>query len=115
MLANKLVQVHGESDILVKDTRGVIYTRLGKNDTTKLAAAIADLEVVVKKKPTPLHMLHLARAYKLSGSPEDAKKSQELVQEVVGEPSLEDKGKPRLSPRDIDPAERDEILTMLKR
>ena len=115
VLANKLVKIHGESDILVKDTRGVIHTRLGQKDPAKLAAAIADLEVVVKKKPTPLHMLHLARAYKLSGSPEDAKKSRELVREVVGEPSLEDAGKPRLSPRDIDPAEREEILGMLKR
>jgi predicted Zn-dependent protease len=47
------------------DTRGVIYTRLGR-----LAEAIGDLEAATKGARSPTMLAHLARAYHLHGEPE---------------------------------------------
>ena len=102
IFAEKLVEIHGGTDPLVRDTRGVIYTRLGRNDRAMMARAVTDLEAVVKEKSAPLHLLHLARAYDLVGRKDEAKKCRESA------------GLKGLEPRDVDPAERDEILAMLK-
>ena len=100
--ADTLVTLYGQKDPRVKDTRGVILTRLGKKDPSKLAMAIEDLEIVVREDPAPLHKLHLARAYELYGKIEESRKLRDSAR-VSG-----------LTPRDIDPAEREEILEMLK-
>ncbi len=95
--ADLLVKKYGDKDPLVKDTQGVIYTRLKRYEE-----AIEDLTAVVKAKPTPLHLLHLARAQRLAGDLTEARKNEDSAR-IAG-----------IAPQDIDPAERKEILDMLK-
>jgi tetratricopeptide (TPR) repeat protein len=99
--AEQQVKILGENHAGALDTRGVILFRLGKNDPAKLAQAIEDLEKVAKLEPGPLHDLHLARAYALAG------------RKPAADDCLASARKGKLVPQDIDPAERDEILSLL--
>lgn len=89
-LADALVRRAG-SDPEALDTRGVVHTRLGR-----AADALKDLEEAVRLAPTPLNQFHLARAYRLAGRPDDARKARDralaagLTLEGVDAPERDD-------------------------
>jgi cellulose synthase operon protein C len=58
----------------ILDTRGVIYTRLGKYD-----AALADLEVAARDLHDPSVYFHLARVYLKKGKADEVRKNRELA------------------------------------
>ncbi len=100
--AEQQVKILGENHAGALDTRGVILFRLGKKDPAKLNRAIQDLEKVDKLEPAPLHDLHLARAYASAGRTPDAERYFARARQGG------------IAPKDIDPAEREEILSLLK-
>lgn len=80
------------------DTRGCIYTRLGR-----YPEAIRDLELSVHERPTALALAHLARAYYKAGRKEDFEKTRERVKKAT----------PPLAPGGIEEAERAELTTLI--
>lgn len=100
--AEQQVKILGENHPGALDTRGVILYRLGGKDPASRDRAIQDLEKVDKLEPAPLHDLHLARAYALAGRKADADRAFARARQGG------------IAPKDIDPAEREEILGLLK-
>lgn len=96
-LANSWLQISGR-DTNALDTRAIVYSRLGKH-----AEAIRDMEEVIKAAPTAQNYFHLARVYKQAGRTEDARRNRDLALQAG------------LTPREVDPAERDdyEVLRQL--
>lgn len=94
-LLDDLVKVAGR-DVQSLDTRGIIYSRLGKHDE-----AIRDLEEVVQTESSAMHEFHLARAYLAAGRRDDARKA------------LARGRKAGLDPRQVDPAEKKELENLL--
>jgi tetratricopeptide (TPR) repeat protein len=86
-------------DASLLDTRGVIFTRLGKFDR-----AIADLEASVKQAPAPIGYFHLARAYQMAGKESEFKKARERAIQLGLNPGLPQ----------VQPNERAEVEKMLK-
>ena len=80
------------------DTRGCIYTRLGRLDE-----AIRDLELSVRERPKPIAMAHLARAYKKAGMTADYERIRDRVRA----------SKPPLVPGEIEEAERAEMVELI--
>jgi tetratricopeptide (TPR) repeat protein len=80
------------------DTRGVILTRMGRLDE-----AIADLEAVVRDKPSGIHHFHLARAYLKAGNIDLFQKVRELMR------------RDGLTAEDGDPTERAELTALLQK
>lgn len=81
------------------DTRGCIYTRMGKLDL-----AIRDLELAVRDRPTGIIWAHLARAYhKKGGRAADFERARQRALNAT----------PPLNPAEIEPAERAEIEALI--
>ena len=80
----------------ILDTRGVILTRLGRFDE-----AIVDLKASAADRPSPTILYHLARAYRKAGRDADFRASRDQARRIG------------LSPKDLDPAERDEMRTLM--
>lgn len=93
--ADRLINVAGRTPQAL-DTRGVILTRLGRHDE-----AIRDLEDAVRREPGALHHLHLARALQRAGRTDDARKSRDLARRAG------------FSPKDLDPAEKADLQSVL--
>ncbi len=68
-----LIQSQGRTAPIL-DTRGVILTRLGR--TTE---AIKDLEDSNRNVANPVHLFHLARAYRVAGRIEEFQRCRNLV------------------------------------
>ena len=64
------------------DTRGMILARLGRLDE-----AIADLERSAKVDPSPVHHIHLARAYAQAGRPDDRRRSLDAARLASANPN----------------------------
>ncbi len=80
------------------DTRGVIYTRLGRYNE-----AIDDLRLAVLERPTGVVWAHLARAYQKAGMTEEFEKAREKAKTA----------KPPLKPEAIEKGERDELVALI--
>jgi tetratricopeptide (TPR) repeat protein len=95
-LVDDLLKVAGR-DVQSLDTRGLIFSRLGKHDD-----AIRDLEEVVKTEPDAMHHFHLARGYLAAGRRDDARKALSRARQLG------------LDPRQVDPAEKEELQNLLQ-
>lgn len=80
------------------DTRGVIYTRLGK-----YREAIEDLKLAVLDRPSGITWAHLARAYHKAGMTEEFEMARARAKEA----------KPPLKPETIEKGERDELVGLI--
>ena len=80
------------------DTRGCIYTRMGKLDL-----AIRDLELAVRDRPTAMIWAHLARAYKKAGRTADFEKAKDRALNAT----------PPLELAAVEKAERAEIKALI--
>lgn len=79
-----------------RDTRGVIYTRLGRLDE-----AIADLEAAARGRPSGTVLAHLARAYHLADRPEKFREARDRAREL------------KLKPEDLEPRDRRDLAPLL--
>jgi tetratricopeptide (TPR) repeat protein len=73
---------HVGSDASLLDTRGVIFTRLGKFDQ-----AITDLEAAAKANPSAGNLYHLARAYQKAGRTAEFQKYRTRAKEAGLKPT----------------------------
>ena len=80
------------------DTRGVIYTRLGKVDE-----AIRDLELAVQDRPTGLTWAHLARAYHKAGKLDKFREARDQAK----------KARPPLTPDMLEKTDRAELEPLI--
>ena len=80
------------------DTRGVIYTRLGK-----YPEAIQDLELARLDRPTAIVWAHLARAYAKAGMTEKFEEAREKAKNAT----------PPLKPEGIEKGEREELSALI--
>lgn len=80
------------------DTRGVIYTRLGRH-----AEAIRDLELAVLDRPTGLVWAHLARAYHKAGKADKFREARGKARSA----------NPPLTPEAVEALERAELVPLI--
>ena len=94
-LVETLIKVIGQNPQAL-DTRGVIYTRLGR-----YGEAIRDLEEGAKAKPGAVVYLHLARAYQLAERTDDSRRARDQAKQYG------------LTPKEVDPVERAELQNLM--
>jgi tetratricopeptide (TPR) repeat protein len=79
------------------DTRGVILTRLGRPDE-----AARDLEEATRAGSDPVHLFHLARAYRAAGKAGELARCRDLLRRA------------RLAPEQLEPSERAELASLIQ-
>ena len=94
-VVDDLLRTQGRNAAIL-DTRGVILTRLQRP-----IEAIKDLEESIQVGPDPVHLFHLARAYRVAGKTEDFLRCRDLARRAG------------LTAEQLDPTERDELASMI--
>ena len=95
-LVDDLLKTQGRTAAIL-DTRGVILTRLGRLDE-----ATKDLEESIRLDPNPLHLFHLARAYRNAGQTKEFERTRDLIRRAG------------LAPNAVSPSERAELASLMQ-
>jgi cellulose synthase operon protein C len=95
-VVDDLMSVSGRTAAIL-DTRGVILTRLGRP-----VEAIKDLEEANRIGPDPVHLFHLARAYRDAGKLGEFARCRDQVRRAG------------LAPESVEPSERAELASLMR-